>query len=102
MVVTGVLTDTSQDARRHHACLAFNITDVKLPLSRLNIFCCGERTGRHSTYNSDSQLSVDSYTGSEILSQGTGTALNKNSMNSDQVVALPKPYPVLKSRMCNN
>ena len=48
----------------------------------LKIFCCGERLGCHSTCNSGSQLSVDSYGGSEILSSGTGTALNKNNMNS--------------------
>ena len=30
-----------------------------------------------------SQLFVDSYRGSEILSPGTGTNLNKNNMSSD-------------------
>ena len=44
---------------------------------------------------------VDSYRGSEILSPGSGTALNKNNMSSDQEVAQPKPNPVLKTRTCN-
>ena len=47
------------------------------------VFCCGERPGCHLTCNSDSQLSVDSYRGSEILSPGNGTTLNKNNTSSD-------------------
>ena len=66
-----------------------------IPLSRLKIFCCRGRSGCHSTCNSDSQLSVDSYRGSEILSPDTVTALNKNNMRSDQEVAQPKPNQTL-------
>ena len=50
----------------------------------------------------DLQLSVDSYRGGGILPPGTGTALNKNHMSSDQKVAQPKPYTVLKTQTCNN
>ena len=34
--------------------------------------------------NSDLHLSVDSYRGSEILPQGSATALNKDHMSCDQ------------------
>ena len=61
-----------------------HMMSICIPLSRLKIFCCEVRSGCHSTCNSDSQLSVDSYRGSEILPPGTGTALNKNNMSSDQ------------------
>ena len=55
-----------------------------------DINCC------HSACNSDLQLSVDLYRGDEILSPGTGAALNKNNMSNDWEVAQPKPNPVLK------
>ena len=61
------------------------------------MFCCEERSGCHSTCNSDSQLSVDSCRGNEILPPGTATALNKNHMSSNQEVAQVKPNPVLKT-----
>ena len=50
-----------------------------------DIICC------HSPHNSDSQLSVESYSGSEILSQGTDTVWNKNYMSSVQEVTQSKP-----------
>ena len=63
------------------------------------MFCCEERSGCHSTCNSDSQLPIDSYRGSEILSPGTDTALNKNYMSSDQELAQPKPTLSLKPKL---
>ena len=65
------------------------------------MFCCWERSGCHSACNSDSQLSVDSYSGRETLSPGSGTTLNKNNMSSNQEVAQLKPNPVLKAKTCN-
>ena len=65
------------------------------------MFYCGERSGCYSTCNSDSQLSVDSYSGREILSPGTGTSLNKNNMSSNQEVVQLKTNPVLKTQTCN-
>ena len=62
----------------------------------MDIICC------HSTCNSDSQLSVDSFRGNEILSLGTGTVWNKNSMSNVQEVTQPKPNPVIKPQICNN
>ena len=65
------------------------------------VFCCGERSDCHSTCNSDSQLSVDSYRGSEILSPGNATTLNKTTRavtrkwhNPDQTLSL-KPKPAI-------
>ena len=65
------------------------------------MFYCGEKLGCHSTCNSDSQLSVDSYSGGEILSPGTGTTLNKNNISSNQKVPQLKPNPDLKTQTCN-
>ena len=53
----------------------------------------------YSTSSSDSQLSVDSYRGSEILSPGNGTTLNKNNMSSDQEVAQPNQTLSFKPKL---
>ena len=73
-------------------------------LIKVTLFCCEERSGCHSTCNSYSQLSVNSYRVSELLPPppGTGTALNKDHMSSHQEVAQPKLNPVLKTYTCNN
>ena len=90
--------DTSQDSRRHHACLALNITWCQLAYHN--------QGWKYFAVRRD-QVAIQPVTAipnlllihirSEILPPVTGTPLNKDFMSSDQEVAQSKPNPVLKT-----
>ena len=95
--------DNSQDASRHHACLAFNITSSQLipyqgwkyfaVWKDQDIICC------HLAWNSDSQLFVDLYRGGVLLFPGTVTACKKITWATTRKWHNPYQNNVLKAHI---